>query len=88
MSVLSLIFLLMCRDRDSTVRVQHHLSAADDGHQQEEAEQEEEEEGKAEVHIHFEPASGEGCRVHVDRSTHKPEICLFLSFPYICSLPS
>lgn len=63
------LLLLVCSDGDITVRVQHHLSTADYGHQQEEAEQEEEEEGKTKVHIHFKPGNGEGWRVHVDKST-------------------
>lgn len=53
-------FLLVCGDRDSAVRVQHHLAAAEYGHQQEETEQEEEEEGKTKVHIYVEPAWGGG----------------------------
>lgn len=65
------MLLLVCGDRDSAVRVQHHLAAAEYGHQQEETEQEEEEEGKTKVHIYIEPAWGGGLRDHVDKYTHK-----------------
>lgn len=54
------MLLLVCGDRDSAVRVQHHLAAAEYGHQQEETEQEEEEESKTKVHIYMEPAWGGG----------------------------
>lgn len=63
------LLLLVRSDGDITVRVQHHLSTADYGHQQEEAEQEEEEEGKTKIHIHFKPGNGECWRVHVDKPT-------------------
>lgn len=81
-SLLCLLLLLIGRDRDTTVRVQHHLSAADDGHQQEEAEHEEEEEGKTEVHVNIQPGHGEDWRVHVDKSTVENVCCL------VCLLPS
>lgn len=76
----------MCGDRDSAVRVQHHLSAAEYGHQQKGTEQEEEEEGKTKVHIHIEPSYRDGWRVHVDKYTHKNG--LFLSSCIICLPPS
>lgn len=59
------LLCLVHGDRNSAVRVQHHLSTAEYGHQQEEAEQEEEEHCKAKVHIHVEPALGDAGRVHI-----------------------
>lgn len=69
-------------DRNSTVGVQHHLSTAEYGHQQEEAEQEEEEHCKAEVHIHIEPAPGDAGRVHVAQELSPLKQISSALFPY------
>lgn len=86
---LNSVFCLLCLvhgDRNSAVRVQHHLSTAEYGHQQEKTEQEEEEHSKTKVHIHIKSAFWDAGRVHIHQKFYFLKKISSSLFPYFCTL--